>query len=360
MKIGILGGGQLGRMLALAGVPLGMRFRFLEPKDDPPAGALGDTLHLPYDDMDAVDELADGMDVVTYEFENVSVKVARHLQEHVPVHPAPEALEMAQDRMTEKDSFRALGIPTAPYRPVASLDELRAAAAELGLPAVLKTRRFGYDGKGQAMLETADDLAPAIETLPDRPLILEGFVEFDRELSIVAARGRDGSIAFYPLVENEHRDGILRATIAPAPDVPEALQKKAEGYSRTVLEKLNYVGVLAIELFQCGDELLANEMAPRVHNSGHWTQDGASCCQFENHMRAVAGLPLGSVEPLRPTTMINLIGTVPDLDRLLAMPGLHLHLYDKSERPGRKLGHVNVVGEHPETVAELRKLTGLD
>jgi len=359
MKIGILGGGQLGRMLALAGIPLGMRFRFLEPKEDPPAGALGDTLHLPYDDMDAVDELADGMDVVTYEFENVSVEVARHLQEHVPVHPSPEALEMAQDRLTEKGSFRDLGIPTAPYRPVSSVDELRSAAEELGLPAVLKTRRFGYDGKGQEVLETEDDLASALESLPDRPLILEGFVEFDRELSIVAARARDGSIEFYPLVENEHVDGILRATVAPARDVPEALQRKAEGYSRTVLEKLDYVGVLAIELFQCGDELLANEMAPRVHNSGHWTQDGASVCQFENHMRAVAGLPLASSRPIQPTTMVNLIGTVPDVTRLMALPGAHLHLYDKSERPGRKLGHVNVVGDHPETVAELRGLTGL-
>jgi 5-(carboxyamino)imidazole ribonucleotide synthase len=347
-------------MLGLAGLPLGMHFRFLEPDPDAPASALGEVVSRRYGEIEAVDELADGVDVVTYEFENVSIEVARHIAERVPVHPSPAALEMSQDRRVEKDGFRSLGVPTADYRPVDTFEELTVATSDLGFPCVLKTRRMGYDGKGQAVLRSPEDLPGAWTTLGERPLILERFIPFDRELSIVAARSREGEIRCYPLVQNEHRDGILCQTVAPAPDVSSDLQARAESYCDKIMEALEYVGVVAIELFQFDGELLANEMAPRVHNSGHWTQDGAACCQFENHLRAVAGLPLGEVEPVQPTTMINLIGTVPDLHHLLALPGVHLHLYGKEPRPGRKLGHVNVVGHQPETVVELRRLAGLE
>jgi 5-(carboxyamino)imidazole ribonucleotide synthase len=352
MKVGILGGGQLGRMLALDGLPLGLEFRFLEPASDPPAGHLGDVVVGAYDDPGAVDRFSPGLDVVTYEFENVPVESAHRLEASLPVHPAPAALDMAQDRLAEKEGFRSLGIGTAPFVPVSSLEDLRKAADELGFPSVLKTRRLGYDGKGQAVLRSPADLEPAWERIGGVPLILEGFVAFDRELSIIGARGLDGSIEDYPLVQNHHEDGILRVSVAPAPDLNPELQDQADSIMRAVFEALGYVGVLAIELFQVGDRLLANEMAPRVHNSGHWTQDGAETSQFENHLRAVTGMPLGSARARGHSTMVNLLGSLPDLDRVLTLPGVHLHLYGKSPRPGRKLGHVNVVGEDPVAVAE--------
>lgn len=347
-------------MLGLAGLPLGMRFRFLAPDPDVPASALGEIIQRQHGDITAIEEFTVGMDVATYEFENVSIEVVRQVAERVPVHPAPAALEMSQDRRAEKDGFRSVGVPTAPYRTVATLGELRSAADELGYPCMLKTRRMGYDGKGQTVLRGPDDLPVAWARLGEHLLILESFVDFDRELSILAVRSGEGEILYYPLAENEHRDGILRQTVAPAPDVTTELRSTAESYCRRIMEVLNYVGVIAIELFQSGTELLVNEMAPRVHNSGHWTQDGTSCCQFENHLRAVAGLPLGVIEPVQSTTMINLIGEVPCIHHLLSLPGVHLHLYGKEPRPGRKLGHVNVVGHQPETVTELRRLTGLE
>jgi 5-(carboxyamino)imidazole ribonucleotide synthase len=230
-------------------------------------------------------------------------------------------------------------------------DDLEVAVARLGLPAVLKTRRWGYDGKGQVVLRASGDLDGAWERIgAGKPLILERFVDFNRELSLVGVRGLDGEAAFYPLVENEHREGILRLTIAPAPVVSETLQGRAEEQARGLMESLEYVGVMALELFQQGEELLANELAPRVHNSGHWTQNGAWCSQFENHLRAVAGLPLGSTEARGQSAMLNLIGRIPDPDRLLGVDGTHLHLYGKSPRPGRKLGHVNVTGADPASV----------
>ncbi len=344
MIVGIMGGGQLGRMLALAGTPLGLRFRFLEPRSPSPVDGLGEVVRGAYDDLDAVRRFADGVAVVTYEFENVPVASARALAGDVPVFPPAAALEMAQDRLREKEGFGRLGIPTAPYRTVDSSEELREAVAEVGLPAVLKTRRLGYDGKGQAVLREPADLEAAWERLGGRPLILEGFVDFSRELSIVAVRGRDGSEAFYPLVENHHDQGVLARTIAPAPDLTPALQETAEGYARALLEELDYVGVLALELFHVDGELWGNEVAPRVHNSGHWSQDGAVTSQFENHMRAVAGFPLGSTDPVGRTVMVNLLGAAPRSSSVLCEPGAHLHLYDKAPRPGRKIGHVNVVG----------------
>ena len=352
LRVGILGGGQLGRMMALAGYPLGLRFRFLEPKSPSPADGLGEVVRADYDDEEALLAFADGLDVVTYEFENVPVGSATLLRERLPVHPAPPALRMAQDRLAEKQGFEALGIPTAPFHPVDTRDGLDEAVGHLGLPAVLKTRRFGYDGKGQRVLESHADLDPAWDELGGRPLILERFIDFSRELSQVAVRCADGTVAFYPLVENEHRDGILVLTRAPAPVVGDRMRETARGYVRSILEDLDYVGVVALELFQDGDHLLANEMAPRVHNSGHWTQDGAWCSQFENHVRAVAGLPLGRTDVRQPTAMRNVLGSEPEVADLLRIPGVHVHLYDKASRPGRKLGHVNVVGDDPADVME--------
>jgi 5-(carboxyamino)imidazole ribonucleotide synthase len=353
--VGIIGGGQLGRMLALAGMPLGFRFRFLEPSSDPAARGLGDVVTARYDDPTGVEAFSRGLSVVTYEFENVPVDTARRLGRNLPVDPAPGALEMAQDRLAEKEGFRRLGIGTAPYRAVESLEGLREALEEVGFPGVLKTRRFGYDGKGQEVLEGQEDVEAAWERLGDRPLILEGFVPFLRELSVLAVRGRDGDVRCYPLVENDHRDGILWKSRAPAPKVTPEREEAARDIAVRVLEGLDYVGVLAVELFETEEGLLANEMAPRVHNSGHWTQDGAVTSQFENHIRAVTGLPLGSVEPRGASAMVNLLGTIPDLRKLLALPGVHLHLYDKEPRPGRKLGHVNVAAADE---AELEGLLG--
>lgn len=347
MRVGILGGGQLGRMLALEGYPLGLRFRFLESKVEPPVASLGEVVQAEYDDVDAALRFARGLDVVTYEFENVPVETARALTAEVPVHPAPAALEMAQDRLVEKDGFRDLGIPTAPYLRVDDRDGLDDALDEVGVPAVLKTRRFGYDGKGQVILAAKGEADAAWEELGGRPLILEGFVDYARELSILAVRSRDGRVISYPLVENHHDKGILRVSVAPAPGVTPELQALAEDHARKVLQKLDYVGVLAIEFFQVDETLLANEMAPRVHNSGHWTLDGARYSQFENHVRAVCGLPLASPVPRGHSAMLNLLGRVPDPDRILALDGAHLHLYEKSPRPRRKLGHVNLTADNP-------------
>ncbi len=343
MKVGVLGGGQLGRMLALAGHRLGIRCRFLEPAERPPAAAVGEVVRAAYDDPAGLDALADGVDVVTYEFENVPVGAVQALAPLVPVRPGPAALELAQDRLAEKDGLRALGIDTADYRAVGSEAELNRALAELGAPVVLKARRMGYDGKGQAIIHSGADIAEAWSGLGGGPGIAEAFVPFDRELSLVAVRGVGGDLAFYPLVENHHDQGILRTTIAPAPNISAGLTERARAYVRAILESLDYVGVIALELFQVGDDLFANEVAPRVHNSGHWTQDGAVTCQFENHLRAVTGLPLGSTEPRGSgTVMTNLIGSVPELPDLLADPAARVHLYAKTPRPGRKVGHVNV------------------
>jgi len=362
MNVGILGGGQLGRMLALEGRRLGLRFRFLEPKRPAPVDDLGEIVRARYDDPAALDAFAGGLDVVTYEFENVPVASVLRLAEHVPVHPAPSALEIGQDRLFEKEAFEAAEFSTAPFRAVDSLDDLRAGVAEIGLPAVLKTRRFGYDGKGQAVLRASEDVEAAWEALGGVPLLLEAFVEFRRELSILAVRGVGGECAFYPLVENVHRDGILWRSVAPAPDVSPELQQRAEEHARHLLERHDYVGVLAVELFDVEGDLLANEMAPRVHNSGHWTLDGAVTSQFENHVRAVCGLPLGSTACRGPSGMLNFLGDVPPLAQVLEVPNAHVHLYDKSPRPGRKVGHVNVTGsdavEVRATLARLEALAG--
>jgi 5-(carboxyamino)imidazole ribonucleotide synthase len=351
VTIGILGGGQLGYMLALAGYPLDFHFRFLDPSPQAPVGRIAPRVTAEYTDFEALDKFAHGLALVTYEFENVPVEAARHLAQKLPVFPPPRALEAAQDRLNEKSLFQKLGIPTTEFIAVDSAAALDAAIRKLGLPCVLKTRRLGYDGKGQWVLRTREDVAAVHDDFPATPLILEKFVHFQRELSILAVRGRSGETAFYPLVENRHRGGILRLSLAPAPRLSETMQREAENAARRILEALDYVGVLAVELFECGGQVLANEIAPRVHNSGHWTIEGAVASQFENHLRAVSGLPLGGTCTLGHCAMLNLIGEVPDPTELLVVPDAHLHLYGKSLRPGRKVGHVTLRAESAEQLA---------
>ena len=352
MRVGILGGGQLGRMIALAGYPLGVRCTVLDPSAEACAAQVCDHIRGEFDDLQALYRLVQASDVITYEFENVPVESARWLAERVPVFPPPRALEVSQDRLVEKSFFQSLGIPTPPFAAVDERTDFDNALAEIGLPAVLKTRRFGYDGKGQAVIHTRDEAEAGWEKLGGRPLILEGFVPFDRELSILAARGRDGQIATYPLVENEHRDGILHRSVAPAGDTGEELTERASEYAARVLAELDYVGVLAIEWFQDGPRLLANEMAPRVHNSGHWTIEGAYVSQFENHLRAVCGLPLGRCDAAGWSAMFNFIGTVLPAAEVLKHPEARLHDYGKSPRPGRKVGHVTLRAENAEELRE--------
>ena len=338
-NIGILGAGQLGRMLALAGYPLGHRFRFLDPASDSPAGLLADHLALGYADTSALEQFASGLDVVTYEFENVPVEAARHLEKFVPVYPPSLALEKAQDRFVEKSFFQELEIPTPKF----TID----LNSSFSFPAVLKTRRMGYDGKGQSIVHSQAEVAA--EKAED--YILEEFVSFDRELSIIAVRNRSGETKFYPLIENHHRDGILRLSLVIG-NVSAELQKQAEDYAQRILSALNYVGVLTIEFFEKDGRLLANEMAPRVHNSGHWTIEGAITSQFENQVRAVCDAPLGSTNPLGVCAMVNLVGTLPDETSILKIERAHLHLYDKAPRAKRKLGHITLVEKNVATLNE--------
>ena len=360
MTIGILGGGQLGYMLALAGYPLGLHFRFLDPSPEAPVGRIASRITADFTDTAALKKFASGLELVTYEFENVPVEAARLLAERVPVFPPPVALETAQDRLKEKHLFQKLDIPTTEFAPVANREALDAAVKKIGLPAVLKTCRMGYDGKGQGILRSAEEVQRAKAELPaeseanqgkfgvngvgqeNASFILERFVPFTREMSLLAVRGRTGETAFYPLVENHHREGILRLSLAPAPRLDTAIQRAAEDAAGRVFETLQYVGVLAIEFFEHEGRLLANEMAPRVHNSGHWTIEGAITSQFENHLRAVLGLPLGATSPIGCSAMLNLIGEVPDPSEVLAVRDAHLHLYGKTPRTGRKLGHVTL------------------
>jgi 5-(carboxyamino)imidazole ribonucleotide synthase len=346
-RVGILGGGQLARMIALAGHPLGVTCRFLDPSPQACAGAVGELIVDAYDSPAGLDLLAEGSDLVTFEFESVPSSSAGRLAERVPVLPPAEALAIAQDRLEEKQLFRDLGIETPDFAAIGSQADLDSASA----PGVLKTRRLGYDGKGQRVVRSAAEGAGGFASLGAVPMIFEELIEFDRELSVIGVRGGDGSVACYPLVENHHRRGILRLTEAPAPDLTVSLQALAERYMRSLMERLDYVGVLALELFQVGGRLVANEIAPRVHNSGHWTIEGAETSQFENHLRAVCGLPLGSTAVRTPSTTVNLIGGLPPLPLLAAIEGAHVHLYGKSPRPGRKLGHVTITGGRDPAVA---------
>ena len=344
MRIGIVGAGQLGRMLGHAAHRLGMDCRFLDPAGNPPAAVCGDVIAAPFDDTDALRELAAGCDVVTYEFENVPVAALASTDKATTVLPPLEALRAAQDRLAEKQLFERLDIPLPAYHPIDCRDDFDTAAAALGLPMVVKTRRFGYDGKGQVVVRDTGGLAAAADELGDRSLIAEQFVAFDYEVSCIGVRDTHAATVMYPLARNVHRNGILHSSVSPLADIE--LTNRAQGFVTRMLEHLDYVGVLALELFVLDGELFANEFAPRVHNSGHWSIEGSVTSQFENHLRAVTGIGLGATDPRGHAGMINLIGDIPEAAR--SQSAGTLHDYGKAPRPGRKLGHVTVTGDSAE------------
>ncbi|MBE0493082.1 MAG: 5-(carboxyamino)imidazole ribonucleotide synthase [Thiomicrospira sp.] len=344
-RVGILGAGQLGRMLAMAGYPLGHKFGFYGLNHDEPAAMLGN-MHIQSDDTDSLGQLVDFADVITYESENTSVELVEKISQTTPVYPSAASLYYSQHRGREKSLFTELNIPCAPYTLVTNLAELHQAVDMIGLPAILKSTTEGYDGKGQFVIKQTSQIEQAWSSIGEREAILEGFIEFKRELSIIAVRNADNQHVYYPLVENQHHEGILRLTVAPAQQISPAIQQQAETYMQALLDQMDHVGVLTLELFETEAGLVANEMAPRVHNSGHWTMEGAQTSQFENHIRAITGLPLGSTVPRQPfAAMVNIIGQHGDIEAVLKMPNAFLHLYDKAERAGRKLGHINVVAD---------------
>ncbi len=340
MKIGIIGAGQLGRMLALSGYPLGQRFVFLDQSDDAPGAQVGRIIEGAFDDPVQLAKLAAEVDVITFDVENVPVDAVREIARTRPFLPPVGALGASQDRLDEKTLFRKLRIPTPEFAPVDSLEDLLAAAKRIGIPGVLKTRRLGYDGRGQFFIRKETDLEEAWNSLGSVPLIYEGFIEFSREVSIIGVRSTTGEIRCYPLSANTHSAGILRHTIAPYRNA--RLQKQAETHLKRILKHFDYAGVLTIEFFVRRGQLIANEMAPRVHNSGHWTIEGAQTSQFENHIRAILGLPLGSTAAIGHSAMLNFIGTIPEVASVLRIPGVHFHGYGKDPRPNRKLGHCTV------------------
>jgi 5-(carboxyamino)imidazole ribonucleotide synthase len=359
--VGILGGGQLARMLALSGAPLGLRFLVMDSVADACAGQFAPMLAADYRDMEALAGFARDVDCATFDFENVPAESARWLAERVPVFPSPRALAVAQDRWEEKTLFNRLGIGTPAFRSIDSREGLHVALQDIGAPAILKTRRLGYDGKGQFRLRSAADADAAWDALGTQAggvgLILEGFVAFQRELSVVAVRGRDGEFRTWPVTENWHEQGVLSLSLAPA-RIDAALAARAVDCALRVAQALDYVGVFALELFEQDGELLANEMAPRVHNSGHWTIEGAETSQFQNHLRAVLGLPLGSTAPRGTSCMLNWIGTLPDPAPVLAQPGGHWHDYGKSPREGRKVGHATLRADDPTLLAQALREVG--
>jgi 5-(carboxyamino)imidazole ribonucleotide synthase len=343
--VGILGGGQLARMMALSGAPLGLRFLVMDTVSDACAGQFAPLIVGDWRDEKALSEFASKVDVATFDFENVPAESAHWLTEHVSVFPNPRALAVAQDRLAEKTLFRELGIPVPDFADITSREALDAAIAQLGTPCILKTRRLGYDGKGQFRIKTPADADAAWAALGAQAqtvgLILEGFVAFERELSVVAVRGRDGEFRTWPLTENWHVDGVLSASLAPA-RVDAAMTETAFAYAKKLAEALDYVGVFALELFCRDGVLLANELAPRVHNSGHWTIEGSETSQFQNHLRAVLGLPLGDTRMVGMACMLNWIGAMPDANAVLQEAGGHWHDYGKEPRTGRKVGHATL------------------
>jgi 5-(carboxyamino)imidazole ribonucleotide synthase len=356
--IGIVGAGQLGRMLALAGYRLGLKFVFLDKSEDAPGGQIGDIILGEFSDPQKIAELASRVDLLTYDVENVPVEALKLIPPGKLFLPPAAALAAGQDRLSEKQLFQHLKIPTTRYRPVASMPELEEAVHHIGYPAVLKTRRLGYDGRGQRVIYSPAELGSAFNALTGAPLILEEFIPFEREVSIIGVRNRQGDMAFYPLAENSHRDGILRLSVAPYAD--KRLQRLAEGHARRVMQHFDYAGVLTIEFFVHKGKLIANETAPRVHNSGHWTIEGAVTGQFENHMRAVLGLPLGDTWAVGYSAMVNFIGSMPPLEEVLNIPGAHYHNYGKEPRPGRKLGHATLVCKtRKELMKRLKNFPGL-
>ena len=354
--VGIIGGGQLARMMALAGYPLGLKFLVLDPAGDACAGQVAELIVADYDNPEALAELAGRSNVVTFDFENVPAAALERLAEQVDVLPGPQALAVSQDRLLEKQRFRELGIGTAAFAAANTLEELHAAVEQVGMPAIVKTRRFGYDGKGQHRIRRREDVDAAWQAMRDQALIVEGMVPFDRELSVIGVRARSGEVRFYPLTQNHHRDGILASSFAPAPVTSTDVVAEAQMMWRSLAESLDYVGAMALELFAVDGRLLANEMAPRVHNSGHWTINGADTSQFENHLRAILGMPLGSTRALGYCAMVNWIGQLPSPDAALRCEGTHWHDYGKQPRTGRKVGHLNIRAEE---LAELQKMMAL-
>jgi len=361
MSVGILGGGQLARMLALSGAPLGLRFLVMDTVADACAGQFAPLLVGDYRDEAALAEFAAKVDVVTFDFENVPAESAEWLSARVPVFPNPRALAVAQDRLAEKTLFRELGIPVPEFAAVASREQLDRALAAVGVPCILKTRRLGYDGKGQFRIRSLADADAAWDALGAQAagvgLIVEAFVPFERELSVVAVRGRDGEFRTWPLTENWHVDGVLSASLAPA-RAGAALAETATTYARRLAERLDYVGVFALELFCRDGGLLANELAPRVHNSGHWTIEGAETSQFQNHLRAVLGLPLGATAMRGHACMLNWIGAMPDAGAVLAEAGGHWHDYGKEPRAGRKVGHATLRSDDPQALSAALERVG--
>ncbi|WP_330948049.1 5-(carboxyamino)imidazole ribonucleotide synthase [Thermomonas sp. LB-4] len=359
--VGILGGGQLARMMALSGAPLGLRFLVLDTVADACAGQFAPMVVGDYTDQAALEEFAARVDVATFDFENVPAESAQWLTARVPVFPNPRALATAQDRLAEKTLFREQGIPVPPFAAIDTREQLQSAVAQIGTPCILKTRRLGYDGKGQFRIKAPGDVDAAWDALGAQAakvgLILEGFVAFQRELSVVAVRGRDGEFRAWPLTENWHVEGVLSASLAPA-QVDDALRDTALSHARRLAEALDYVGVFALELFCRDGELLANEMAPRVHNSGHWTIEGSETSQFQNHLRAVLGMPLGDTRMVGHACMLNWLGEMPDPGPVLREPGGHWHDYGKAPREGRKVGHATLRAESPQALAEALRRVG--
>ncbi|MGG6461731.1 5-(carboxyamino)imidazole ribonucleotide synthase [Solilutibacter silvestris] len=361
--VGILGGGQLARMMALAGAPLGLRFLVLDSVVDACAGQFAPMVVGDYTDEAALAEFASRIDIATFDFENVPAQSAQWLTDRVPVFPNPRALGLTQDRLAEKTLFRELGIPVPDFMDVPDRAALDAAVKTIGAPCILKTRRLGYDGKGQFRLrddraETLDAAWDALGAQASRTgLILEAFVPFEAEASVVAVRGRDGEFRAWPLTRNWHVDGVLSASLAPA-GFPVELEAQATAYARTLAESLDYVGVFALELFVRDGRLMANEIAPRVHNSGHWTIEGAETSQFQNHLRAVLGLPLGSTRMVGHACMLNWIGSMPDANPVLAEIGGHWHDYGKEARAGRKVGHATLRDDSTQALADALRRVG--
>ena len=354
MKIGVLGAGQLGRMLALSAYPLGHQMRFLALSEEDPSSLLGKTF-IHNNNPEMVSNFADSSDIVTYESENTDVTIVNEISKNTKVFPSDKSLYISQHRGREKALLDALKIPCAPYQMVNSLDDLKSAIKNIGIPSILKTATDGYDGKGQFLIKSETQIHEAWEKMAGAESILEGFINFKRELSLIAVRGIDGSLEYYPLVENSHHEGILRLTIAPAQNISASLQKKAEEYMSSILKEIKHVGVLTIELFE-SDDLLVNEIAPRVHNSGHWTIEGAQTSQFENHIRAITESPLGQTTiTSKFIAMINIIGVHGPIQKVLKTKNAHLHLYNKEERTGRKLGHITLTSNSTD---ELNKTIG--
>lgn len=349
-RVGIIGAGQLGRMLALAGYPLGIECRLLDTAADSPGGQVAPIRVAALDDGEAVASLAREVDVLSFDIENVSVAVLESVTSIVPVRPGPDIVALGQDRLEEKRLFASLGIGTADYQIIDQASDLDTAGSRLGWPIVLKARRLGYDGRGQRVADSPESLAAAWDSLGRPPAIAEASIAFERELSLIGVRGAEDEIRFWPLTGNRHRDGMLDVSIAPFIDA--SLQAQAEAWMTALLRRHDYRGVLTIEFFHTADGLLANELAPRVHNSGHWTIEGAETSQFENHLRAILGLPLGSTRARGHAAMYNLIGQLPSRETLLGLEGLHLHDYGKAPRPGRKLGHCTLVDDDPQALRQ--------